>query len=69
MKERVCLLKILEVCRLFVTWFLVCSIRELQPVDATTNPSLILAAVNNPKFAEIVDSAIKSAKGDTIDEK
>mmetsp|Transcript_26947 Transcript_26947/g.52534 ORF Transcript_26947/g.52534 Transcript_26947/m.52534 type:complete len:318 (+) Transcript_26947:78-1031(+) len=43
------------------------SIRELKPVDATTNPSLILAAVNNPKFAELVDNAIKAAKGDTLD--
>jgi transaldolase len=46
-----------------------CSIRELKPVDATTNPSLILAAVNDPKFADLVDKAIKSAKGNTVDEK
>mmetsp|Transcript_11850 Transcript_11850/g.29014 ORF Transcript_11850/g.29014 Transcript_11850/m.29014 type:complete len:319 (+) Transcript_11850:27-983(+) len=43
------------------------SIREIKPVDATTNPSLILAAVNDPKFADLVDTAIKSAKGDTLD--
>jgi transaldolase len=46
-----------------------CSIKALKPVDATTNPSLILAAVTQPKFAELVDTAIKSAKGATADEK
>jgi len=45
------------------------SIKQLQPVDATTNPSLILAAVNDPKFADLVDKAIKSAKGDTLDDR
>jgi len=45
------------------------SIRDLKPEDATTNPSLILAAVSNPKFADLVDEAIKSAKGDNLDDK
>eukprot|EP00290_Baffinella_frigidus_P008084 CAMPEP_0180137140 /NCGR_PEP_ID=MMETSP0986-20121125/12011_1 /TAXON_ID=697907 /ORGANISM="non described non described, Strain CCMP2293" /LENGTH=316 /DNA_ID=CAMNT_0022078497 /DNA_START=30 /DNA_END=980 /DNA_ORIENTATION=+ len=45
------------------------SIKSLAPVDATTNPSLIFAAVSDPKFAELVDAAIKSAKGDTTEEK
>jgi hypothetical protein len=44
------------------------SIRKLKPVDATTNPSLILAAVSDPKFADIVDNAIKSAQGLTVEE-
>jgi len=45
------------------------SIKSLAPVDATTNPSLILAAVSDPKFAALVDEAIKSAKGETTEEK
>jgi transaldolase len=45
------------------------SIKSLAPVDATTNPSLILAAVSDPKFSELVNEAIKSAKGDTTEEK
>lgn len=55
----------------YLTWLLCApfSIRSLQPVDATTNPSLILAAVNDPKFADIVDKAIKSAKGETLDDR
>ena len=45
------------------------SIKSLAPVDATTNPSLILAAVSDPKFSELVNEAIKSAKGETTEEK
>lgn len=45
------------------------SIKSLAPVDATTNPSLILAAVSDPKFAALVDEAIKSAQGATTEEK
>lgn len=45
------------------------SIRKLQPVDATTNPSLILAAVSDPKFADLVNSTIESAQGSSVDEK
>lgn len=45
------------------------SIKALSPVDATTNPSLILAAVSDPKFSALVDEAIKSAKGATPEEK
>jgi transaldolase len=39
-----------------------------KPQDATTNPSLILAAANKPQYARLVDAAIKYAKskgGDT----
>ena len=45
------------------------SIKALSPVDATTNPSLILAAVSDPKFSALVDEAIKSAQGATPEEK
>ena len=37
--------------------------------DATTNPSLILAAAKMPQYSSIVDKAINDAKaGATIDE-
>jgi transaldolase len=38
------------------------SIDEYKPQDATTNPSLILAAVNKPAYAGLVDAAVKYAK-------
>ena len=38
--------------------------------DATTNPTLLLAAANKPQYAHLVDSAIKYAKskGGTLHE-
>lgn len=38
--------------------------------DATTNPSLILAAVNKPQYAKLVNTAIAYAKekGGSIDD-
>ncbi|KAJ7914877.1 hypothetical protein B0H13DRAFT_2001477 [Mycena leptocephala] len=33
-----------------------------KPQDATTNPSLILAASNKPGYAKLIDSAVKYAK-------
>ncbi|EIM83840.1 transaldolase [Stereum hirsutum FP-91666 SS1] len=38
------------------------SIDVYKPQDATTNPSLILAAVNKPQYARLVDVAVKYAK-------
>jgi len=45
------------------------SIGTYKPQDATTNPSLILAAVNKPQYAKLVDTAIDYAKkkGGSID--
>lgn len=34
------------------------SMKEYEPQDATTNPSLILAAVEKPEYAELLDAAI-----------
>jgi transaldolase len=39
------------------------SMREYLPHDATTNPSLILAAASKPQYAYIVDSVVASRKG------
>ncbi|KAF8635265.1 hypothetical protein AX15_000488 [Amanita polypyramis BW_CC] len=38
------------------------SIDAYKPQDATTNPSLILAAANKPNYAHLIDAAIKYAK-------
>src|SRR3954447_20876690 len=39
------------------------SMREFKPQDATTNPSLILQAVNNPKYNHILEKVIADRKG------
>jgi transaldolase len=39
------------------------SMREFKPQDATTNPSLILQAVNNPKYSHILEQVIADRKG------
>jgi Transaldolase/Fructose-6-phosphate aldolase len=46
------------------------AIDAFKPQDATTNPSLILAAANKPAYAHLIDAAVKAAKakGGTIDE-
>ncbi|KAF9219102.1 transaldolase [Gyrodon lividus] len=46
------------------------SIGVYKPQDATTNPSLLLAAANKPQYAHLVDAAIKHAKnkGGALDE-
>jgi transaldolase len=38
------------------------AVRRLKPIDCTTNPSLILKAVENPAAAAIVDAAIAWGK-------
>jgi transaldolase len=47
------------------------SMKAYKPVDATTNPSLIYAAVKDPKYKEVVDNAIQYAiaEGNTEEEK
>ncbi|KAJ2643939.1 sedoheptulose-7-phosphate:D-glyceraldehyde-3- phosphate transaldolase, partial [Coemansia sp. RSA 1285] len=39
------------------------SIAQYKPTDATTNPSLILAAAGKAQYAPLIDEAIKWAKG------
>ena len=43
------------------------SIEAYKPIDATTNPSLIFAASQNPKYAELIDDAIAYAKKESND--
>lgn len=38
-------------------------IKKFQPRDATTNPSLILAAANMPEYKHLIDDALQFAKG------
>ncbi|KAL1916733.1 uncharacterized protein VTP21DRAFT_5437 [Calcarisporiella thermophila] len=46
------------------------SIAQYKPTDATTNPSLILAASQKPQYAKLIDDAVAygKAKGSTPDE-
>ncbi|WP_109078286.1 transaldolase [Aggregatibacter kilianii] len=43
------------------------AIRQYQPQDATTNPSLILSASQLPQYAALIDEAIAYAKGQSHD--
>jgi len=45
------------------------SIDVYKPQDATTNPSLILAAANKPGYARLIDAAVKygKSKGGDVD--
>ncbi|KAK3310792.1 uncharacterized protein B0T15DRAFT_482010 [Chaetomium strumarium] len=40
------------------------SIGKYKPQDATTNPSLILAATKKPEYAELLDAAVQKAKSE-----
>ncbi|MDE1166701.1 MAG: transaldolase [Pseudomonas sp.] len=40
------------------------AITKLKPVDATTNPSLLLKAASMPGYADLLNQAVKDAKGD-----
>jgi transaldolase len=46
------------------------SIAVYKPQDATTNPTLILAAANKPGYARLIDAAVKygKEKGGSLDE-
>ena len=41
-----------------------------KPQDATTNPSLILAAANKPAYQRLIDAAVEhgKSKGGSVDE-
>jgi transaldolase len=41
------------------------AIVKYKPVDATTNPSLILVAAQLPQYTHLVDEAIAAAKRDS----
>ena len=38
------------------------AIDKYTPQDATTNPSLLLAAAKMPEYAELIDDAVKYGK-------
>lgn len=38
------------------------AIKEFSPTDATTNPTLVLQAVHNPKYKHVLEKAVKEAK-------
>lgn len=39
------------------------AIRRLQPVDATTNPSLLLKAAQQPAYSHLLDQALRDSAG------
>jgi transaldolase len=41
------------------------AVARWKPQDATTNPSLLLTAAQDPRFRNLVDAAIHEARGDT----
>jgi transaldolase len=43
-------------------------IEAFQPTDATTNPSLILKAVQKPEYRSLLDEAVAEFRGRTLDE-
>ncbi|QJR80065.1 transaldolase [Alteromonas pelagimontana] len=45
------------------------AIKKYQPVDATTNPSLLLKAASLPHYAELIDDAVAWAKLQSQDDK
>ncbi|KAA8915950.1 hypothetical protein TRICI_001867 [Trichomonascus ciferrii] len=45
------------------------TIAKYKPQDATTNPSLILAATKKAEYAALVDKAIEAVKGSSSDKK
>lgn len=46
----------------FLSKIIITAIAAYKPQDATTNPSLILAAVKDPKYAKLIDVAVEYAK-------
>lgn len=48
---------------LFLTYyFIVTAMEQFKPTDATTNPSLILAAAKEKKYAHLIDKAVHFGK-------
>jgi transaldolase len=41
------------------------AVAKWKPQDATTNPSLLLTAAEDPRYRHLVDGAIEGARGDT----
>lgn len=45
------------------------AIKQYTPIDATTNPSLILAAAKKPEYKHLIDEAISFSKSQAISSK
>ena len=52
---------VILIAYLTVKWLPV--IAQYKPTDATTNPSLLYAAAQQPEYNDLVEEAIKFAKG------
>ena len=44
------------------------SIKAHQPTDATTNPSLILAAAQKPQYRHLIEGAVRGEKSLVMDQ-
>lgn len=53
---------IVERVEIEILLFLLLAIKQFLPTDATTNPSLILAASKIEKYASVIDKAVDYAK-------
>merc|ERR1719261_1535543 len=42
------------------------ALEKYKPEDATTNPTLLLQAVQMPKYAYLLDEAVKAAEGKSL---
>lgn len=42
-------------------------LRQYQPTDATTNPSLILQAAKLPQYSKLIDQAVEYSKQNKLD--
>jgi hypothetical protein len=54
----------LDVSRSLHVSYHVTAIGKYKPQDATTNPSLILAATKKPEYAALLDAAVSTAKAE-----
>jgi transaldolase len=59
----------LKVFCYFVSFFVIndfIAIEKFRPQDATTNPSLLLAAAQLPRYSSLVEKVIESASAQCI---
>lgn len=49
-----------------MTNLFILAIAQYKPQDATTNPSLILAAAQKPQYAPLIEDAVKYAQSKNV---
>lgn len=61
-KNNVCVSALFDTLRWILWRFLLPAIAQYKPTDATTNPSLVLAAALKEQYAKVVDEAVSYGK-------